>query len=586
MIRPLSAAALGLAACLVFTAGCMEPLEVVEANSSMMTIGETRSVELRYLRLDIRDFEQTLTLDDLRALPSGVTERLWLLDLPIAGGEATPRLIDAALAEIRELDTSTLGPAEANMQSLLTMTAENANLEGTVLESMSQLGSVVGLPSARILADMVGREVDEPYLATDFVADAIVSNVVGSHPAAQTRLGPITADNPAGIYPVTPGTIPVTLSDAINDFTTLSERFGPAFVDGVSHPGFVLGATRARVLGDDFEMTVRANANALPFKGLDLTSAGPASVSSLEGQIETLFDFDDPGWLVIQGLPEEPPTIDELTFQVVEHDGFVAGGRSPEPAGLGDSEIWRMAPWTMEGLIASSAHAAFFDRNYQAEYFLPNEEDEPVFAVAIVDGWVEFSSRGDVGEPPAPAYLWDVVLEIAQTRLHDGGLEEGEAGVSFTLHDVDVGLTSTEVERTLRENIQADPIAFLDLAEELLDTATGAPDFFYVRTLGDDLEHPDTDWLFFVNEADIPLADSGLPERPYSYARPGFFADADLSVPLGLTVRVNGDDTHLKVAIEPGDRLYIEDDVGAVFEIIVGPKPSPHRTRLDVTRVR
>ena len=124
------------------------------------------------------------------------------------------------------------------------------------------------------------------------------------------------------------------------------------------------------------------------------------------------------------------------------------------------------------------------------------------------------------------------------------------------------------------------------MAEELLDTSTGAPDFFYVRTLDDDLEHPGVDWLFFVNEADIPLAESGSSERPYTYARPGFYQDEERTQSVSSTQRVNGDETHHKVAIEPGDRLFLEDDAGAVFAIVVDDKPSPHRIRLDVTRVR
>ncbi len=573
-------------AMLLVLAGCMEPLTVEEAVTSPLGVGETRTHVLRYMRLDVEDFEQTLTLEDLRELPIGITERLWLLDLDLVGGPAAPRLIDSALADIRALDTDSLPPAEQNMQRLLEMTAEDADLSGTVLEPMSELGSLVGLSSARILADMVGAEVDAPYLPDEVVTRSIVRNIVSSHPAAQTRRGPITPDNPDGIYLVADGAIPITLADAISDFSSLSVKFGPVSDDGVVHPGFVIGATEAQVLGDEFSMSVRANANALPFKGLDLTNVTSGSVSSLGGQIDTLFDFDDPSWLTITGLPETPPVVDKLTFQVEEHDGFIAGGRSPEPAGQGDSAIWQMATWTLESLVASAAQDAFENHNFEARYYLPNDTENPVFEVQIVDGWVEFFSEGDVGEPPAPAYLWDVVLEIAQTRLHDQGLAEGEANVAFTIDDVEVGITSHEVEATLRENIQADPIAFLDLAEELLDTSSGAPDFFYVRTLADDPDHPDADWLFFVNEADIPLGRNGEPERRYTYEAPGFYRDRDLTIPASSTELVAGDSTHQKVELAAGDVLYIEDDVGAVFELAVGDKPSLFTISLDVTRVR
>ncbi|HVI01413.1 MAG TPA: hypothetical protein VM869_21995, partial [Enhygromyxa sp.] len=86
-------------------------------------------------------------------------------------------------------------------------------------------------------------------------------------------------------------------------------------------------------------------------------------------------------------------------------------------------------------------------------------------------------------------------------------------------------------------------------------------------------------------EDDIPVDDSG-PARPYNYENPGFFADAELTQKLSSTAEVDGDDTHEKIRIEPGDVLYVEDDADRVYRIDVAEKPSVYTIALDVTRVR
>ena len=582
MMRPAYAL---IAAVVGICAGCMQDLELAEEDRSALAVGESRSIELRYMRLDVRDFEQTLTRDDLLAMPTAVTGRMWLLDLDLSNGPTSPRLIDNALSEISSIDPSELTPASRNMQRLIDMTPENSDLTGTVLEPMSELGAVVGLSSARVLGDMMGREVDASFLPVDAIADTIVEQVVRSHPRAQTRRGPVTAEHPDGIYLVTEGAIPVTLGDALNNFATLSETFGPAFVDGVLHPGFVVGDTRSVVLGDDFALTVRANANALPFKGVDLTNATRGSVNSLGGQIESIFDFDDPNWLTISGLPEEPPVIEELTFTLTEHDQFVFGGRSPHPDGFGDSDVWQLPPWTIERVLAGSARRAFVGRDHHAEYLLPGN-DEPVFEVQVEDGWARFLTAGDIGDPPPPAYIWDVVLEIGQVRMHDEGIPEGDADVAFTVHDIEVGITASEVEQTVRENLETDPAAFLDLANIVFDASHGAPDFFYVRVPESASRDLAGDWLYFVEPTDIPLDDEGWPTRDYAYDRPGFFADANLTQRVSSRTLVVGDHAHEKVRIDAGDVLFVQDDDGATFRIAADDKPGQQTISLEVTRVR
>src|SRR5262249_23164020 len=149
------------------------------------------------------------------------------------------------------------------------------------------------------------------------------------------RLGPKTKANPDGVYPVKPGTLPITLADAVTNFASLPQHFGPVNKDGVYHPGFIAGETKASVLTDDFKMTVRANANALPYKGVELKTVSEASVNSVRSQIADLFDFNDPNWLTVEGIVPGAPVIESLTFQILENDKFVPGGLSPIPTRYG-----------------------------------------------------------------------------------------------------------------------------------------------------------------------------------------------------------------------------------------------------------
>jgi hypothetical protein len=55
---------------LLLLGGCIEPLTVdVGQGEPELAVNETRRIELRYLRFDVEGFEETLTLEDLRALP-------------------------------------------------------------------------------------------------------------------------------------------------------------------------------------------------------------------------------------------------------------------------------------------------------------------------------------------------------------------------------------------------------------------------------------------------------------------------------------------------------------------------------------
>ncbi|MBC7173335.1 MAG: acetyltransferase, partial [Polyangiaceae bacterium] len=193
---------------------------------------------------------------------------------------------------------------------------------------------------------------------------------------------------------------------------------------------------------------------------------------------------------------------------------------------------------------------------------------------------------GGVGSPPAPSYLWDLLLEVAQVRLHDGGIAEGEGDVEFTLANVPIGTDTATIEQTMRENLAADPKSLLDVANTIIDGTSGEADFYYFRTEADADAAIAGDWLFFLVEGDIPRGDDGALVRAYDYARPGFFSDESLTQRVSSLAAVGGDVEHEKVRIAPGDVLFVEGTGGAVYRIDVGAKPSLARVALTVTRVR
>lgn len=564
-------------------AGCIDGLPpLADAPPAPLTVGERREVELRYLRFDVVNFEKTLTRADILALPAATRARLWLLDLDLRNSARAPRLLDNALAAIRAADAAALSPAAQNLRRLLAMTPDTANLEGTALAQLVALAPLIGLAPSQVLGDMLNVPVDREVVTPDVIAESIVENVIATHPNARTRPGPVTAEHPTGRYAVARGAIPLTLADAASDFATLAERFGPTSADGAYHPGFITGTVRARVLTDAFRMTVRANANALPYRGLDLTDASDAAVNPIASQVGNLFDFTDPNWLRIEGLAPGEGTIDEMTFRVVEWNGFVRGGRSPIPTAQGDSAAWTLPPWTLERVLAFAGRRAFATANANLTYTAAGRT-EPLFRARVTNGWQELFVEGGLGAPPPPSYLWDFLLEVAQVRLHDGGLPEGAADVAFTLRGVRTGVDAASLERTIRSNLEADPAALSELATSLIDNTTGAADFYYYRPRGS--VSPDDDYLFFVTPGDLGRDRDGNPVRPYRYRSPGFFADVALTRRVSNTMPVDGDTTHEKVRLRTGLVVYCADDAGRVYRLEVGAKASLNRRRLAVTRV-
>lgn len=582
--RNLALPALALLAAL--QSACVDEVTLDPAPpSSEVGIGQSRTIELRFLRFDVDQFKQSLTLADLQAMPPRILEETWLLDLDMSG------LVENALAQIASLppqDGYDLPQPAQNLWKLLSLTAESTDLRGTRLEPLLGVGKAVGLPPSLILADLAAVGENDPLIATDITARAVLENVVATHPNAQFRKGPVDEEHPEGLYPVAPNSIPVYLVDVVNNFAGLAERFGPAasITPGVpDHPGFVVSSSPVAAATDDFRMTVRVDINALPYKGVDATSVTEASVNSTGSQIEDVFDFRRPDWLELEGLVEDL-RIGELTMAIGENDAFLPSGDSRQPLPFGDSPVWSTPPWELEHLLASAGYARAQSIPAHCQTYAPQGTGDPFNAVEVcVDqtGWVEISVDPSVileEPPPPPSYFWDVLLEVAQVRAHDGGLAEGEADVELTVRDVPVGVSTEELVSQIRTNIQKNPAALRSIAEQLNDSTAGDADFYYYQTADA------ADWLYFIAPPDLRLDEMGDPVRPYAYQHPGFFADEGLTQKASSTEVVDGDVEHEKVRIAPGDTLFFEDDMGRVYRLEVGDKPTRHRVALTVTRVR
>lgn len=561
---------------LALTAACVEPITLDEADTDVVAIdrGEGRTVVLRSLRLEVTGFEERVDLRRLENMPDGVLDDIWLLDLELTplASNALDLLRDRTEREARELPQSA-----QNMRRLLRTTTDNVSLEGTTIEELVGLAGAIGIPPARALADLLEVEPTERILPPDVVTRVVVENVLSTHPATRTRPGPVDDDHPDGVWDVAPNSLPITLGDVVSGFEGLADRFGPATLpDGGDHPGFIDEADGVSVLQDAFALTVKVDANALPYRGLDLTDVSDASVNSTRSQIDTLFPVDRDDWLTLEGLVDEP-TISRLTMRVNESDLFHEAGTTREPTPLGAGSAWDLDPWVFENVVANASYDVLSEVSaHCVEYQLGTGVD--AFRGCIDEtGWATFETFAGLGNPPAPLYLWDLMGEIAQVRLHDGGLAEGEADVTFSLQDVPLGISGPDIAEDVAKNLAAAPEVLEELAAVLTENGRGAADFFYVRTAA-----TKTDALWFLHPQDIPLGADGDPVRPYDYDAVGFFADADLSD------KVSSPDERGREVLEvaPGDTVYAADDDGAVYRLAIDDKPSPSRLTVTVERVR
>ena len=148
----------------IAAAGCIvDEIEVTpEVMPALVQSGETREVTLRFIRLDVEGLNQSLTFDDLAALPPATLEDIWLLDFEPSN------VLLTVLGDLKGLSTeeaSALPQAAQNMRTLLRMTPDNADLTGTKLEEAIDLAQSVNIPPARVLADLTEVGITEELLS-------------------------------------------------------------------------------------------------------------------------------------------------------------------------------------------------------------------------------------------------------------------------------------------------------------------------------------------------------------------------------------------------------------------------------------
>ena len=461
-----------------------------------------------------------------------------------------PALIQT-MAAIRQperygVDTSGWGTSEWNLWRLLNMTPDTADLRGTGLEEMLAIGDAIGLPSPRILAEVHGLGTTDVFLRDEAAADAALTYLIGTHP----NISRDDAGNPV---------VSITLADAFDDMRALAVRFGPSG----GHPGFLAGETFARTLEPAFRMELSAESTLREHDAVDLTLGRKDFVYLGDGVAALDLDFDDPDAFTIVGLVDEPEMT--LRFEIEESPRFYrAGGDQlarPDGTGFyrGSGNVWDAPPWVIERFVAEAGFAeyrtAWSDTGYERTFSYDAGSIEDVATIDWDRGWVTITTAGGLGNPPEPTYVWDTLVEIAQVRLHDGGLAEGDAGVSFEL-TVPVGFTADELLDALRPTLE-------EQADEIAATLVGggvrveqvAEFFLELGTDGRPL-------LFFRAPEDAP-------DEPYPFDRPGFFADPELEELRSSTapLSISDDDAHHKLVPAPGDVVFAADELGAVFRI-------------------
>lgn len=420
--------------------------------------------------------------------------------------------IAAALGAIRDpgafgVDTSSWTQAEWNMHRLLTMTADTADLTGTSLEELAELSLGLGLPSPRMLSELLDMGVTQPALSLELGAEVLTELLYGSHPNA------VHDENGRPVFRI-------TLEDALTDLATFVERFRAVG----DHPGLFSGEVRASLLEPGFALILRASSRLQMRDCVDanLRRKDYRLVPPSSGPPVTV-DFLDPRAFTVVGLVDEP-TVD-LGMRLSSGPVFVPAGLEREARPVdgrpgfyrGDGDLFEMSPWLIERLLAESLFRQLVDQHadngWQAErvYRIGSIEEA---AVKTWDrGWVVIRTAGGLGSPPPPVYVWQAFTEVAQIRLRDGLPPEGEVELAFELRDVPVGLEARDLLEALRPQLQAQEELLVSLLVGDSGLFDGQCDVAVVASGGDLL-------LEYV----APVQEG---------ARPGLFLDEALRTPAG-----------------------------------------------------
>ncbi|HEU4404184.1 MAG TPA: hypothetical protein VFS43_02655 [Polyangiaceae bacterium] len=498
------------------------------------------------LLLDRTQMSSLLSEDEQKALA--------LVDVPLRPA------VRAALERIRDpekfgVDTSGWGPDERNLQRLLTMSPDVADVRGTSVEELLELASAVGLPPPRLLSELFAIGITEPFVGLDAAADVMAERLIGSHPdIARDESGA-----PA---------IGVSLYDVFQDLHTLAARFGPSG----AHPGFLSGTTESAVLLPGFRVALPVRSNLTEYEGIDASAEAKSALFVLPDGVPALeLDFTSDEMQVV-GLADEPAI--DLTVAVTENPAFVAGGTSqtanpdPEKPGFarGNGAAWGLPPWQIEHLIAEVSYqlyAPLFAANGYRQTL--RYDAGSIQDAAVIDwnkGWVTITTAAGIGAPPHPQFAWDILLEVSQVRLHDGGLGEGAVKLAIPLEGLPIGLDAAALVERVRPALQAQAAELSELIAGPSGLVTPRAEFYFAPD-----DAGDGGFLFFRAPEDAPGA-------PYPYASPGFYADPALTEKISTLSPLAGtaDGRHEKVPASAGQTLYFADEGARVFALrVLGP---------------
>ncbi len=495
--------------------------------------------ELLTLRLpDVDEPRRSLALsvdrEGLEALiPPDRRSDIRLFDLDL--GELVSEALDAiAEPDVYGLDVSTWSLAARNLQRVLVMTPETADLSGTQLADVMAVTGALGIPESQVLATLLQRAQDESILERDLIAWVLEANLVATHPS-------VTVDA-ATQRPL----LPVTMADGLSDMATLGARLGPMG----DHPGILDGEPHSQVMTEAFRMTIDASSNLHLRDGIDL-GVGKSYLFEQQGDAALDFDFASPDRYTLEGIADAPRL--DMRFRLSETDQRYLPAsidtREERPDGpffKGGNLGWTAPATSFEAIVLRAAYRSFRGLYPNAD---PPYASQLVYSVgdiaaaATIDwdrGWLNIDTDEVVDTPPA-AYIWDTLLEVAQLRLHDGGIAEGEADIVIPLTGLHVPLTASEIVEATRTVLATQETLLSDIlvgARADYDTVT---DVFVGRSPGGSPVLRRVTPLVAPAKSDLPQALS-------------FFADPELQDTLG-------DELLLSSALE----AYCADGSGGVW---------------------
>jgi hypothetical protein len=461
------------------------------------------------------------------------------------------------LARIREperysVDTSSWGAPERNLQRILRMTPDVADLSGTSVAELLRIASAVSLPSPRLLGDLLNLKPTDYIVDLDVATKVILDGLVATHPN-------MTRD--ARGQPV----LTISMYDVLQDLRTIAARFAASG----SHPGFLSGESRGDVLEPGFLLTFPVTSNLTQVDAVDLTRRSKDFLFLLEG--ERVLDFnvltDD---FDIVGLVDQPAL--DLRFLMREAPTAPRAGNTreagPDAADpgfyRGNGQGFALPPYTFENIAAEIGYRQLH-RAYAAQSF---QHENHYDAGSIVDaavigwnrGWVTIRTAGGLGAPPPPLYAWDLLMEVAQARLHDNGVAEGAGDMAFALKALPIGLSAEQLTEKLRPKLAQQETKLSELLVGNAGLASSGADLFYLEGAS--------------GEGALLYRGPNDGSEARSYPKPGFFADPALTQKVSSSAAGFGvdDSTHEKVAAKLGATYYVADESGAAFELKVSER--------------